>query len=186
LTRITGELISAEDWNDYSQPEYVTALPGSPDDGEEVYFEAAAGVVWHLRYNDGSASTHKWEFVGGPPLTDEILTSETTTSTTFVDLATVGPDITLPLAGDYIIEIGANHRAATSGSGVMTAKLGSAAASDDDSVANSVNNFTSDSRRMRRNGLAASAVIKAMYRSSGGTTGTWQRRYLAIHPVRVS
>jgi hypothetical protein len=45
----------------------LTALPVSPVDGQEIYFQADAGppaVVWHLRRR-----ASKWEFVGGPPIT---------------------------------------------------------------------------------------------------------------------
>jgi len=50
-------------------PAKVTSLPGSPVDGQEVYWQVSAGppaVVWHMRRN---ASANKWEFVGGPPIT---------------------------------------------------------------------------------------------------------------------
>jgi hypothetical protein len=44
----------------------LTALPTSPVDGQEIYFQADAGppaVVWHLRRR-----SNKWEFVGGAPI----------------------------------------------------------------------------------------------------------------------
>src|SRR4051812_46438194 len=44
----------------------LTALPASPVDGQEIYFQADAGppaVVWHLRRR-----ASKWEYVGGPPI----------------------------------------------------------------------------------------------------------------------
>ena len=49
----------------------VSALPGSPFDGQEIYYQnaamATAGTVWHLRYRSGGG-TYKWEFLGGPPI----------------------------------------------------------------------------------------------------------------------
>jgi hypothetical protein len=82
----------------------VTSLPANPIDGQECYFQADAtnGVVWHLRYNAASASAYKWEFLGGSPLRATVNTDETfTAGATYVDCATVGPQITLPLVGDY-------------------------------------------------------------------------------------
>lgn len=185
MTRVTGYTVTAEDWNDFAQPEYVTSLPASPDDGEEVYFEAAAGVIWHLRYNASSASSYKWEFVGGAPLTHEVVTQETTTSTTFADLATVGPDITLPLAGDYEIVFGAQIKS-TAGSAICAPKLGAAATADDDGIVNATpNDYVHASRTIRRNGLAASAVIKLQYRTSAAGTCTGLRRELSIRPIRL-
>jgi hypothetical protein len=50
----------------------VSTLPGSPVDGQEVYYQdsqmAAIGAVWHLRYRAASASIYKWELVGGGKL----------------------------------------------------------------------------------------------------------------------
>jgi hypothetical protein len=44
----------------------VPSLPGSPVDGQEVYWQVAAGVLWHMRRN---AAANKWDFLGGPPIT---------------------------------------------------------------------------------------------------------------------
>lgn len=56
-------------WGIASQLPIVSSLPASPVDGREVYYQnaamAEAGVTWHLRYREGSASAHKWEYVGG-------------------------------------------------------------------------------------------------------------------------
>lgn len=42
--------------------------PGSPVDGQLWYQGVATGgAVWAFRYNAGSSSAYKWEFVGGPP-----------------------------------------------------------------------------------------------------------------------
>jgi len=43
--------------------------PASPVDGQIWMFpvDAANGVMWHFRYNAGSSSPYKWEFIGGPP-----------------------------------------------------------------------------------------------------------------------
>ena len=74
----------------------VTALPGSPFDGQEIYFQNAGmatdGIVWHLRYRSGGG-TYKWEFLGGGIWTKTITTSESWNTTSFSDLTTVGPSI---------------------------------------------------------------------------------------------
>jgi hypothetical protein len=91
----------------------VTSLPGSPVNGQDCFYlaDATNGIVWHLKYRAASASAYKWECMDGPPLTSEIVTGEATASTAYVDLATTGPQVTLPLAGDYDIKfsfIGSN------------------------------------------------------------------------------
>lgn len=47
---------------------YNTTLPGSPVDGQEAILVDSVTnptYVWRLRYNAGSASAYKWEFIGG-------------------------------------------------------------------------------------------------------------------------
>jgi hypothetical protein len=113
----------------------VTALPSSPVNGQECYFlaDATNGVVWHLKFRSASASGFKWEFVGGGSLYSEVLTAENTVSTSFVDLTTVGPQVTVPLAGDYDIEFSviANHTIA-GGVAQIAPKLGAAATASND------------------------------------------------------
>jgi len=96
-----------EKWNIAASggPSYVTSLPASPIDGQEIYYGADAtnGIIWHLRYRSASSSTYKWEYIGGPSLTNYVVTDQTTTSNSIVDLATDGPSITVPVSGDYEI-----------------------------------------------------------------------------------
>lgn len=92
-----------------ASPQRVTTLPTAPYDGQEVYYVADAtnGVLWHLKYNASSASAYKWEMVGGSPLMSTALGQSITTGTgssyaTLTDGG--GPDIVVPLAGEYYVE----------------------------------------------------------------------------------
>jgi hypothetical protein len=102
----------------------VTSLPPDPVDGQEVIYVASAadGVLWHLKYNAGSASAYKWEFVGGGELASGPLGDITTASTGYVAL-TSGPSIVLPLAGDYIGHLTIQTVAAAANVGYETATL---------------------------------------------------------------
>jgi len=54
----------------YPRPSYVTTLPATPVDGQEVILVdsiTAPTYTWHLRYNASSTYTWKWEFLGGNP-----------------------------------------------------------------------------------------------------------------------
>lgn len=85
-------------------PSLVSALPGSPIDGQEVYYQNTAmgnaGIVWTFRYRAASASIHKWEFVGGPKWV-----AGPSGSINFAKAEekalTVGPEITIPITGTY-------------------------------------------------------------------------------------
>lgn len=166
----------------------------TPEDGDEVYLEVDAtnGIYWHLRYRSASASAYKWEFLGGAPMTSEVATSESTSSASYTDLATAGPTVTVPRAGDYIIQGFVGYSTGNAGAQSYAAvKLGSAATADAEIVlvtgqggSGTINVYGSGGQTMRRT-LAASDVVKVQYKSTSGSLPFAYRR-LAVFPVRVS
>jgi hypothetical protein len=178
-------------------PPRVTALPTSPIDGQECYLvaDAANGVIWHLRYNAASASAYKWEVVGGSPLAVEAAAAyETTSSGTYVALATAGPSITLPVAGDWVISQGFEGYIDTTGSAwgtYMSYDIGATAAVDADNVV--VGGAPQQSgagqpmafRARRKNGLGAVALVSKYKVYPGGTIGHFQKRSMSAMPIRV-
>lgn len=96
----------------YRFPRTVTALPTTPPvNGQVIYYQnaamATAGVRWQFQYNASSASAYKWEFAGGLPLSSEGVGGrqwgvwQGTAVQTYTTLATAGPAVTAPLAGEY-------------------------------------------------------------------------------------
>ena len=89
-------------------PRYVSVLPSEPVDGEEINYQNAAmetlGVVWRFRYRAASASSLKWEFVGGPPMYTARLGSMSREVGGIAEL-TSGPKLIVPLTGNYIISL---------------------------------------------------------------------------------
>lgn len=174
---------------------FVTALPASANDGDEVYYQADAAnsIVWHLRYNAGSASAYKWEFLGGAAMISEDATGGTTASTTYVDVGTA-PQVTVLRAGQYKIhfysEVGPNAgNAALSQYFVRIApKLGAAVTVDADSTMLQDETATETrggiSRTIVRT-LAASDLVKLQARVNQGS-GTIGRSGLEIIPIRVN
>jgi hypothetical protein len=172
----------------------VTALPSSPADGDEVYLQTAAmatdGAMWHLRYRAASSSAYKWEFIGGPRLYGRVQTNEACTSSTYAALATPGPSIVLPLAGDYDLLLEANPNNFTNGTqGIMSFDIGATAAVDADSMGMYFNTgnasvqgpFTHTNRRT----FTAAATLTAKYKVSAGGQMFLYDRTLAAIPVRV-
>lgn len=171
-------------------PTYTTtSLPSSPADGDEIFFAADAtnGVIWHLRYRSGASGSYKWEFVGGPPLISEVATSESTTSTTYANLTTTGPTVTLPLAGDYIVDVNAAAtHSLTTGHAYFSYAIGASAASDTDAAFIHVAVATGISAMYRQHlktGLTAVALT-SKYKTNSGTL-TLEKRCLSVRPVRV-
>lgn len=164
--------------------------PGTPKD-KDIWVATAVdanGTRWVFQYNAGSGSSFKWEFIGGSSLSSEVLTNETTSSTSYADLVTVGPSVTVPRAGDY--EIGLSVTMFGSLAAYKAAvKLGAAATNDNECVradqVGGTNQVISAARTFTRTGLSASAVLKIQYLVSAGT-GNFINRNLWVKPVRIS
>jgi hypothetical protein len=174
-------------------PPLVNTLPGSPYDGQEIYYFVADGIIWHLRYRAAITDSYKWEALGAPPpLAAEYVPQENLAAvvTTYQSLS--GPSVTIPLAGIYDIEFGGfgynSQVIGTSTNVYMTVKLGTAAAADTESILIGAQGFFAWNayRRIRRTLTAAASVLQTQYRASntGGTT-TVGTRSINAYPVRV-
>lgn len=169
------------------EPVYTSLPPG--EDGQVINFLASAanGVVWRLRYNAQSASAFRWEFIGGVGLRHEIGTTEATASTTFVDLATVGPTLTMALAGVYRATYSATGYTDTAnGYAIQAPNFGGTTPLDVTSAVLRCTAATLETTvgRTTEGTVAAGGVIKVQYRAAGGT-GSFSRRELMVTPVRV-
>lgn len=170
----------------------VTSLP-TVTEATDIYYQSAAmatdGLRWHLAYNPASASAYKWEVIGGAPLFNEVLPDFNTASATYVTGG--GPSLTLPLAGDYIIDTGfiGWSTAAAPWIILMSYDIGATVAADADALnqggSASQANATQGNvmYRRRKNGLGAVALT-AKYRVNTGT-GHYSSRWMTATPVRV-
>ena len=176
---------------------YVTSLPSSPVDGQEVYYAADAtnGVIWHLRYRSGSSSSYKWEYVGGGQIgfwaTDASPPSITSTS-----YAAIGSNsVTLPLAGDYELTWGAWVVASSTNSTTLRSVLlkpGSSAPGTDGAQAlhcsaQDTNAYPNVTKVAQFTGFSASSTVKVYGRhnTAGTLTTLFYWLYLAAVPIRV-
>lgn len=166
----------------------VTALPEGAYDGQEIMYLAASSprIKWHLKFDD---EDDYWYYVGGPPLHEEQGGSGTTTSATYASLTgTAGPSLTLPLAGDYMIGLGAMVKNSAAGQECfMSYDIGTTAAADADRLdfANigTSNKSMSLFRSDEKTGLTA-VTLTTKFRVGGGT-GTWENAYIQATPIRV-
>lgn len=121
-----------------------------------------------------------------------VATNETTTSTTFTDLATVGPAVTVTTGARALVIISSESFISAGGSQSSTCRTGvavsgatSIAATDDTSVTRAGN--SSDRYQMSRVALfdtltPGSNTFTLKYRVSTGT-GEFTRRNLAVLPL---
>lgn len=171
----------------FVSPATVTALPGSPVDGQECVFAATADVHWHLKFK---TSTGKWHLIGGPAWATSTDTDETTSvaHNTYQSLTTV-LSITLPLAGDYVIENWCNGFSATANENpFISVKVGGAATADLDgasAVLGAANTGATFGVPRLRTGLAISTVLIQQCRAGNNNQTHFRTRRMSILPVRV-
>jgi hypothetical protein len=164
----------------------VTSLPTTGlFEGKQVVYKAASTVLWDLLYT--GEATYPWAKIGGPPLFKEVETDQATTSKTYAALATAGPSITLPLKGDYDVEIGCETFGGGAGTNVfMSYDIGATGAVDADAIRqnNGGTVVISGSRRKRKTALTA-VTLTSKYRVESGVEKTFGHRWMLVDPVRV-
>jgi len=162
-----------------STPSYVSSLPGSPSNGQEIYYQADAtnGVIWHLRYN--STST-KWEYLGGGSMTATVSGTLSTSSTSFVNIS--GPSITLPLNGDYIISAGTH---ATFGANAAQIYIGGVQQTPGLLATCGCGWNGNLSGTDRVNSMTSGNSVQLWFRSTDGSSRSFDTSWIQITPVRV-
>lgn len=167
----------------------VTALPPRAGEGDMCTFQASVGngVAWEFVYQ-GQGITLPWLNRGSPGLLEEAEALVETGSTTFVGL-TGGPEVTVPLKGDYYVCLGARaYNNVAASNQLMSYKIGASAATNADSVdlaaPTALTVPLSAYRKKKKLELAKGAVLLAQYLTSGGTMKVDQRS-IEIIPIRV-
>ena len=197
------------------RPIFVTALPSAPSDGMEIYYQsttagtgggasnsmADVGAVFHLRWRSAASGSYKWEFVGGAPITDAqsnytgYCVGATYTRTVSASTNTALPRLTVPLAGDYRVEIktqGLTTSTAADGylSFSQVASAGSAANGDGMFVRTTgAANLVMSAASITQKTLTASALFMEARATAGnvypsGADGSVQV-ILSVVPIRV-
>jgi hypothetical protein len=172
---------------------YGTTLPGSPVDGQQaVLVDSTTNptYIWQFRYNAGSSSAYKWEFVGGVAAFIQVVTGGTTTAVAaWVDLTNIGPSFIVPRAGDYSAMLVAQLNDSTAQANVQAGVGIGAFASPSISAATYINpggNWITQMSFGPITGVAASSELRMRYLQAVAGTLTGQYRSLSIQPIRVS
>jgi hypothetical protein len=172
----------------------VSSLPASPADGQEAYYlaDATNGIVWHLRYRTAAAGAYKWEVVGGPPLVSQTVIGAQVNTTSGTPVAlTGGPSLTVPLAGDYDIDMSAGMFSTGAGvtmyaqlfvAGAVSTQVGALTVSNP--AANPPAQFITVGIVGRQAAVAAGAVLEFRYLVSS-VSGNYKDRCLRARPIRV-
>jgi hypothetical protein len=178
-----------------TRPGYGTTLPASPADGQEYILVdnvTAPSYMWRLRYNAGSSSAYKWEFVGGSPARASVIADEvTTTAGSWVNLATDGPSVLIPRTGSYDLDYGSSaYHSVLEADSLCAVAVGNGSPITANveftwGGATSQHGLVS-SRSERVSSFAASDIAKLRYFTYMAGTAHWRARFLSVLPVRVS
>lgn len=167
----------------------VTALPGSPFDGQLILFTdstSAPTYMWQLRYNANSASSSKWEFLGGSnfrsaeaDISFANITSYTMTNSPAAILA--------PLAGDYDVIISGTSQRASGNESFWSYNVNGAGAAD--AIASRTGTASGSFGALwfyQRQTLAVSDSVRIAYRASNtGTNHFLDNARLELRPFAV-
>lgn len=150
---------------------------------DEVYLEVDStnGLQWHLAYESGEP-TYKWRYIGGPPMVATVGTDETTASTTYVDITTVGPFIAIPRAGDFDCDMQAQLWGPTTSNADV---IGPGVTPNDAFAPQSSVSAVQTVRAEKRVTFNASGTAKLQYRAGTASTIHASQRRLAVKPVRL-
>ena len=162
---------------------YGTSLPASPFNGQEaILVDSTTNPTyqWRFRYNSGSSSAYKWEFIGGTPFQIAPPTYANPTATAYNTDAAAGSTLTFPRAGEFLLESLAGAIAAT-GAIYMgfsydpnTRQGSNLVAGTEDTLVLSLGNTCT----------AAQGIQNVFY--TGSTGVSFVRRLIRATPVRVS
>jgi len=172
-----------------SPPTYATTLPASPVDGQEAILVDSVTnpwYAWRLRYNAGSTSPYKWEYVGGTPWMGAAYGGtwqQFSGNSTFVGAS---PNFTTPRAGDYWLAFTAQFNTTASG---VTIQMGYGTATIM-GVAQAFNLPSPSEIRwagfsQRVNAFAQGAVVQPQVWADKVTTALANMETI-IYPARVS
>lgn len=184
--------------------EQETKKPTTPEQGPESYLSPEERKFWK-RYTSFFEEVHPdflsnlldyvavnipqipasqivgfTQFLGTPIA--QVFTGESTTSTTFTDLATVGPQLTSVGSGRFLFFFGCQAQTtAASGVAIMSLSTNGAAATDDDSLVAGSDAGTINATSMRAIEVVLTEpnnTITCKYRSNNGTSVSFTRRWL--------
>lgn len=167
-------------------PAIGVALPVGAVDGQEftlVDSLTAPTFAWRFVYFSGRAS-NKWVCIGGSAVSWVPAQESRGTAATYAALGTPGPQITVPVAGIYTIELSVVLVANGGWSQWMSYSIGATAAVDTDSITEGPQGDLARSRLDDKT-LAAGTALVAQYRSDGSHTATFRNRLMRVTPIVV-
>lgn len=197
-TRYLFQCRTAGQWwvSQLNVPDHPT-VPSLPFDGMEFNYVLSStdGTVWKFRYRDASASSYKWEFVGGTPFLENEDTTTSTSNTGYTTIPSFGGFVTPSgFDGDWRVQIGAwLSQSVGGGTALVSYDVGASAATDGRGVEHSQGPSDTESTEAGSysspprvwTGLAAGTLIVPRYRAAGGGFCEAGYLWMTVIPIRV-
>jgi len=189
MNKIETELVYLDTRIPPAAVAYGTSLPGSPVDGQTAILVDSTtnpSYQWAFRYNGGSSSSYKWEFVGGTAWTLVIPDYTTTGTGAWQAASGAGNVLTIPRAGDYDFTLSAFLSGANASIhvlGILVAGASPPPLQCNASMA--ANGNAALYTRRPATGVSAGQTVGPGYYSVTAT-GTFGSLVLAVTPKRVS
>jgi hypothetical protein len=169
----------------------------TPYDGMRValLIDAANGIEWSFRYNVGSASAYKWEFIGGSPMRNSgdpnaVLNTLTQVGATGLWYQPSTMAVTAPRNGDYFIQ-GYTTLDLNGAASVAYTPLGFAGSTADGNggpvtVTSAIWPSNAGTVYTVRTAVVAASAVGICI--SSGLPGTHKARqtFVAVTPIRIS
>lgn len=167
----------------------------TPFDGQEetLYWDTSASggdtdAYWRFRFND---EDNRWWFVGGSRIFNRIDTYETTSSTSWTDLSTAGPDITVPYAGVYHVDFGCGLLYSSGGAGGLIYGVGLGTGWTSASTKSPQTNLSTNERTNGSHSGLVTVVTELLLRMkykywTGADSGGFQDRFMCVAPIYVN
>jgi hypothetical protein len=173
MTAVAGSTFSAAQFNQYVRDNLNETAPAKATAAGQFFVATGANAI--------AART---------PTSATVATSETTTSTSYADLATVGPaaTVTTGVAAMVFIKSGIDNNTANIGTFMSFAVSGASSQAAADASAVNIAGVTAANRvrigaAFRVTGLnAGSNIFTAKYKVASASTGTFTQRDLIVLP----
>lgn len=167
-------------------PSIGTTLPAAAADGAEftlVDSLTAPTFAWKFVYFSGRAS-NKWVAISGEAVSWVPTQESRGTAATYAALTTPGPQVTVPVAGIYTVEMSVVLVANGGWSQWMSYDIGATAAVDTDAIFEGPQSDIARSRLDYKT-LAAGTALVAKYRADGSHAATYRNRLMRVRPIAV-
>lgn len=172
LTAVANAALTAAQWNASVRDNLLETAPAKATTASAIFVTTGANSIAQRI-----------------PASDVVGSTQTTTSTTYVDLATIGPQVTVTTGGSALVMFGGFVTVDTAGAralmGYAVSGSTTVAATDANALAHDVSStgrIIGATRTIMQTVAAGSNTFKCQYKVGGGT-GTFAQRNIVVIPL---